>query len=266
MAVAGVACVVAVIDSEGAFTEDRESQEAGRGGKERSLTKQIGIVAVSPEGAALCHRQIFRHASALLDPHDHPIVSMHNLPLAQYVDAVRSGDWRAVGALLRLSADVLASCGAELCFTPDNAVQHGVHLAQAGSPIPWLNMTDIVAGAVEDDGRQMVGILGTSVVTRGSAYQTHLGLRGVKAVAPSDEDIDALDTAIYGDLAYGRITDAARDIMTGVVDRFHGRGCDAVILGCSEAPLVVGAPTAPIAVYDAGDILAERAVREAMKD
>lgn len=229
------------------------------------MTKQIGIVAVSPEGAALCHRQIFRHAAAMLEPHEHPIVSVHNLPLAQYVDAVRAGDWRAVGALLRRSADVLASCGAELCFTPDNAVQHGVHLARAGSPVPWLDMTDIVARTVEDDGRQTVGILGTSVVTRGSAYQTHLGMRGVKAVAPSDEDIEALDSAIYGDLAYGRVTDQARSIMSGVLERFEERGCDAVILGCSEAPLVVGAASSPIAMYDAGDILAERAVREAME-
>ncbi len=230
------------------------------------MTKHIGIVAVSPEGAALCHRQIFRHASALLDPSDHPVVSVHNLPLARYVVAVKAGDWRAVGSMLRESADVLAGCGAEFCFTPDNAVQHGVHLAEVSSPIPWLNMTDIVAGSVEDDGRQTVGILGTSVVTRGSAYQTHLGMRGVKAVAPSDEDIDALDSAIYGDLAYGRVTDTAREIMNGVLDRFRERGCDAVILGCSEAPLVIGASSSSIALYNAGDILAERAVREAMHD
>ncbi len=228
------------------------------------MTSHIGIVAVSPEGAALCHRQIFRHASALLEPHDHPVVSMHNLPLAKYVDAVRAGDWHAVGDLLRRSADVLASCGAEMCLTPDNAVQHGVHLARVGSPIPWLDMTDIVAGAVEDDGRTTVGILGTSVVTRGSAYQTHLGLRGVKAVAPTEEDIDALDEIIYTDLAYGRITDNARAVMSGVLDRFLERGCDAVILGCSEAPLVITAASSPITMYDAGDILAQRAVREAM--
>ncbi len=228
------------------------------------MTKHIGIVAVSPEGASLCHRQIFRYASAQLDPHEHPIVSLHNLPLAGYVDAVRAGDWRSVGAMLRRSAEVLSACGAEFCFTPDNAVQHGVHLAEAGSPIPWLNMTEIVAGTIETDGRQTVGILGTSVVTRGSAYQTHLGLRGIKAVVPSDEDVEALDTAIYGDLAYGRVTDTARAIMTGVIDRLCERGCDAVILGCSEAPLVVCAASSPIAVYDAGDLLAQRAVREAI--
>src|SRR5687767_1467118 len=65
------------------------------------VAKHIGIVAVSPEGAALFYRQIFRQASHLLEPHLHPRVSLHNEPLALYIDAVRAGDWHAVGELLR---------------------------------------------------------------------------------------------------------------------------------------------------------------------
>jgi len=225
----------------------------------------VGIVAVSPEGAALCYRQIFRHASSLMAPEEHPVVCLHNLPLARYVRAVRGGDWVTVGALLRESAEVLASCGAEVCFTPDNAVQHGVHLAQAGSPIPWLNMTEVVARALEADQRRVVGVVGTSVVTRGSSYQTHLGMLGIKVVAPADEDADALDELIYRELAYGRVTAQARRTIALMIERFGERGCDAVILGCSEAPLVIAAEDAALPLYDASDILAERAVRWAME-
>ena len=180
------------------------------------MTSHIGIVAVSPEGASLCHRQIFRHASALLEPHAHPVVSMHNLPLADYVDAVRAGDWHAVGALLRQSADVLASCGASFCFTPDNAVQHGVHLARVGSPIPWLDMTDIVAGAVEDDGRTTVGILGTSVVTRG------FGRGGTRGCPCSHRKTErSLRSTLGGHrLAHGPL----REDVAGVVHRDRRRG------------------------------------------
>ncbi len=225
------------------------------------MNRRVGIVAVSPEGAALCYRQIFRHASRLLDPDEHPVVCLHNLPLAGYVRAVRAGDWETVGSRLRESADVLASCGVEVCFTPDNAVQHGVHLAAATSPIPWLNMTELVAKALEADTRQTVGVIGTSVVTKGSAYQTHLGMLGIKVVAPSDEDAAALDELIYGELTFGRVTPEARRSILAMIDRFAGRGCDAVILGCSEAPLVVTSDESTLPLYDASDILAECAVR-----
>ncbi|MEZ6243560.1 MAG: amino acid racemase [Phycisphaerales bacterium] len=229
------------------------------------MSRRVGIVAVSPEGAALCYRQIFRHASQQLDPEDHPVVCLHNLPLARYVRAVRGGDWVTVGALLRESAEVLASCGAEVCFTPDNAVQHGVHLAEANSPIPWLNMTELVAKALEADKRQVVGVVGTSVVTKGSAYQTHLGMLGIKVVAPEDEDADALDELIYGELAFGRVTPEAKRSIVGMIERFKSRGCDAVILGCSEAPLVVASEESALPLYDASDILAGCAVRWAME-
>src|SRR5690606_25936259 len=102
------------------------------------VTKHIGIAAVSPEGAAILYRNIYRQASHLLEPHPHPRLSLHNEPLAHYIDAVQANDWHAVGNLLRRSAEVLARCGAEICLCPDNAVQHGIHLAEAGSPIPWL--------------------------------------------------------------------------------------------------------------------------------
>lgn len=223
--------------------------------------RHIGIVAVSPEGGALCYRGLLREASRHLEPHDHPTVSVHNAPLAWYIDAVRRDDWREVGRLLRESAERLAGLGAEVVVSPDNAVQHGAHLAEVGSPIPWLNMSSLVADAVAAEGRQSVGLIGTRTVTGGAVYQTHLGLKGVKTVAPSAEDAEALDTIIYSELAFGRITTVSTRRMLDVVDRFRERGCDGVILGCSEAPLVITAETSTLPVYDATDILCRAAIR-----
>jgi len=227
------------------------------------LTKHLGIVAASPEGASLCYRQIFRVATELLDPDQHPIVTIHNLPLAGYVTSIKAGDWRAVGHMLATSAQTLASCGAELCLSPDNAIQHATHLAEANSPIPWLNMVEIVGERLQRDARTTAGVIGTSVVTGGAAYQTTLGMRGIKVVAPSDEDRDKLDEVIFQDLAYGRITQGGREVMFHVMENMRERGCDSLILGCSEAPLVISQENAPLPVYDTTRILAEEAVRAA---
>lgn len=229
-------------------------------------TRHIGIAAVSPEGGALCYREVLREASRRLDPHEHPIISVHNLPLAQYVDAVRRDDWREVGRLLRESAEKLAAIGAEVIVSPDNATQHGVHLAEVGSPVPWLNMTELVAEAVAADDRKTVGIIGTRTVTGGAVYQTHLGVRGVKAVAPTPEDAEAMDTIIFTELAYGRITTENVSRLMRIVRGYQERGCDAVILGCSEAPAIVTVEASPLPVYDATRILAERAIAWAMNE
>jgi aspartate racemase len=224
------------------------------------VTKHIGIVAVSPEGAALCVRAISRQASKHLAPHDHPRVSMHNEPLANYIDAIRADDWHSVGYLLRRSADILAGAGAQFCLTPDNAVQHGVHLAEVGCPIPWITMTDLVARAVERDGRRKVGLIGTKMVTYGSTYQTHLGIRGVQVIPPEPNEADLLDEIIFGELIYGRFRLESQRTVLGIIAHLADRGCEGVILGCSEAPLLVTPENAGLPIYDAADILAEGAI------
>jgi len=227
------------------------------------LTSHIGIVGVSPEGAALFYRQVSRYAARILPPHQHPVISVHNEPLAQYIDAIRKDDWHAVGELLRKSAEVLARCGATVCMTPDNIVQHGVYLAESGSPVPWLTMVELVGRAIENEGRKVVGIVGTKLVCRSSTYQTHLGLKGIQVLAPDEREVDLLDEIIFGELIYGTARPESRAAIHSIILGLARRGCEGVIIASSEVPLVVNADASPVRLYDAVDILAEGAVRYA---
>lgn len=229
------------------------------------VAKHIGIAAVSPEGAALCYRQIFRHASELLERHDHPTVSIYNHPFADYADAVRADDWRTVGRLLRHSAERVAAMGAELVITPDNAVQHAVPLAEVGSPIPWLSMTDCVAAAVHNDGLETVGVIGTLTVIGGSAYQTYLGMRGIKIVRPERQRAVEIDRMIFDELASGIVRPTGREMLVDTIRKMDAEGCQGVILACSEAGLVIGEENSPLPVYDSTDLLARCALRHSIE-
>lgn len=238
--------------------------EAVGGRNGASMTMHIGIVGVSPEGAALCYQQLFRHAAVMLEPHLHPVTSVYNIPLAHYIDAVRRDDWVQVGNLLSESAQRLASIGAQFCFTPDNAVQHAIQLAKVKSPIPWLKMTEAVAQRIKDDQRQTVGVIGTRFVTAGSAYQTGLGMKGIKLVRPSDEDASTLDQIIFNELVYGIIEEESRKTALEIISRLCERGCEGIILGSSEAPLLINPDVCDIPLYNASDIMAEQALRHAI--
>lgn len=224
------------------------------------MSSHIGIVGVSPEGAALFFTQLVRHAAHRRSPNDQPRISIHNEPLALYLDAIRRDDWHAVDRLLRRSADLLARCGATIVMTPDNVVQHAVQMAEVGSPIPWLGMPDLVAGAVAKDKRKVVGLIGTHLVTSASTYQTHLGLRGVQVLSPEPEESETMDQIIFGELIFGQIRPESRLAVLQMIANFANRGCEGVILACSEAPMLVTRENSPLPVYDAADILADTAV------
>lgn len=229
------------------------------------MAKHIGIVAVSPEGAAVCYREIFRRATAIIGDEGHPVVSVYSEPLEKYIQALMRDDWHTIGGLLNQSARKLAAAGAEFCLTPDNVMQHAVPLAEVGSPIPWLTMTDLVADRIVNDGRKSVGVVGTKMVMFGSTYQAVLGIRGVKVLAPDARDAETIDSIIFRELIHGEATGTARQNLIDAIKRLGDRGAEGVVLGSSEVPLLISAENSPLPVYDSVALLAEGAIRRAAK-
>lgn len=225
------------------------------------MPKHIGIIGVSPEGTALCYRDIFRCAGRRLGDRGHPTVTLHNEPLSAYVAAAISDDWHTVGEMLLKSATVLAAAGAEFCIVPDNLLQFGIHLAEGRSPIPFLTMTDLVGEAIAADGRKNVGLIGTKLVMLGSTYQTFLGLRGVRVEIPTPEESDELNAIIFRELLFGIVQAQSQRRVLDLLKSLADRGCEGVILGCSEAALIVTGENSPLPVYDTTWLLAEGAVR-----
>jgi aspartate racemase len=228
------------------------------------VAKHIGIAAVSPEGSALCYRDVFRYAAKRLGERGHPVVTLHNNPLEKYVTAVYRDDWHTVGELLAASSKVLAAAGAEFAIVPDNLMQHGVHLAESMSPIPWLTMTELVAEAVVTDRRRVVGVIGTKMVMFGSTYQTHLGLKGVRCVVPDDGEADEVDRIIFKELLVGQVkADSVRRLLS-VLQHLKEKGCEGIILASTEVPLAICPENCPLPLYDSTQLLAEGAVRVAL--
>jgi len=228
------------------------------------LPKHIGIAAVSPEGSAFCYREIGRRASEIGRPEDRPLITLHNRPFSTYIEAIHAGDWGAIAAMLTESARVLAKAGADFCVLPDNVAHHVLPMAEGGSPIPWLNMIDLVAESIQSNGCKTVGLIGTKFVTYGSTYQTVLGLRGMLLHVPPEEEADAIDRIIFTEAVFGRVRRDSRDRVIRAIDGLAQRGCEAVILGTTEASLLFALEESPLPAFDPVELLAEAAIRHAL--
>ncbi|MEO1130066.1 MAG: amino acid racemase [Planctomycetota bacterium] len=228
--------------------------------------KHIGIVAASPEGSAFCYRLIGRRAAEVQPPERRPKITLHNKPFSTYVEALTAGDWPAIAGMLAESAHALHAAGADFCVLPDNALHHAVPLAEPDSPIPWLSMIDLAADAVQSNGCRTLGLIGTKLVTNGSTYQTALGLRGMHLLVPEEERVDAIDRIIFTEAVFGRVRPESRRSVAQAIGELGQRGCDALILGCSEASLLVTPEESSLPVIDPVELLAEAAVQHALSD
>jgi aspartate racemase len=121
----------------------------------------IGIVACSAEGAALCYRTICAEGARPLGPHAHPEVSMHTHSLAEYMTFIYRGDWPGAGELMLSSANKLATIGADFLICPDNTLHEALPYIEPRSPLPWLNIADVVAAEAVERGFRRLGLTGT---------------------------------------------------------------------------------------------------------
>lgn len=224
----------------------------------------IGIVACSAEGAALCYRTICIEGAALCGAHGHPEVSMHTHPLAAYMDCIYRGDWAGVGDLMRSSADKLARIGADFLICPDNTIHQAMPFVRPRSPLPWLHIAEVVASEAGARGFRRVGLTGTRWLVESDVYPEALAATGIEVARPTAEERDAIDRIIFDELVYGVFRPESIDCFTQVIRRMQGDGCDSVILGCTEIPLIISDANSPLPTLDSTRLLARAALRLAV--
>jgi aspartate racemase len=228
------------------------------------MTQHIGIVACSAEGAALCYRTICVEGAELLGAHDHPELSMHTWPLAAYMKCIDRGDWQGVGELMLSSAEKLAKAGADFLICPDNTVHQALPYVEPRSPLPWLHIAEVVAAEASRRGCRRLGLTGTRWLVASEIYPEKLNARGLEVVRPNDADRDEISRIIMDELVYGVFKPEAVAHFQRVIGRMKHQGCDAVILGCTEIPLIMYDANSPLPALDSTRLLARAALRRAV--
>jgi aspartate racemase len=234
-------------------------------GQQSLMSKHIGIVACSAEGAALCYRTICAEGAPLLGPHAHPEITMHTHSLGDYEQFLDRDDWNGVAELMLSSASKLAKAGAEFLICPDNTIHQALPLIEARSPLPWLHIADAAASEAAERGFKRVGITGTRWLVDSEVYPTQLAKHGMDFVRPNDADRDEINRIIMDELVYGVFKPEAVSYLQSVIARMKGEGCDAVVLGCTELPLVISDANSALPTLDSTRLLARAALRHAVE-
>jgi aspartate racemase len=169
-----------------------------------------------------------------------------------------------VADLMLDSARRLAAAGADFLICPDNTIHQAFDLVQPRSPLPWLHIAEVVAQEAAHRGYRRLGLLGTHWLVRSEVYPRALAARGIACVRPSEADRDAIGRLIMDELVAGVFNPATVAFFRAVVDRLRAQGCDAVVLGCTEIPLILGDYNASLPTLDSTRLLARAALRRAI--
>jgi aspartate racemase len=195
--------------------------------------------------------------------HNHPEISMHNHSLAEYMKCIYRDDWQAVGELMLSSANKLAKAGAEFLICPDNTIHQAFPIIVARSPLPWLHIAEVVAAEAVQRKFRRVGLTGTKWLVRSDVYPDKLAARGLEYLRPSSADAEEIDRIIMEELVFGVFKPEAAATFQRVIRGMKEEGCDSVVLGCTEIPLIMSDSNSPLPTLDSTRLLARAALRRA---
>jgi aspartate racemase len=163
----------------------------------------------------------------------------------------------AAGVALAEMAGALAGAGAQVLAMPCNTAHAHAGLIQRASGLPLIDLIGEGAKAARQTGARRVGVLGTKGALR--LYREYLAAQALGMVSLSPERQEAFMATIYR-IKAGDVGEATHDDMVGYARELIADGAEAVIAGCTEAPLVMGPDDLRVEFIDPGELLARRCV------
>jgi aspartate racemase len=228
------------------------------------MVKHIGILACSAEGAALCYRTICLEGQKRLGTYMHPEVTMHTFPLGQYMEQLQIIGWNGVADMMQGAAVKLANAGAEFIICPDNTIHQALPMVLPRSPLPWLHIAEEVASEAKRNGHKKLAVLGTKYLMTGPVYPEKLSAAGIEYEMPNDALKETVNQIIFDELVNGIFREESRTTMVDIIKQLQNNGCDAVVLGCTEIPLLIEQRHSPLPILDSTRILARAALAYAV--
>jgi len=198
-----------------------------------------------------------------LGEHAHPEISMHTHSLADYVKCLNANDLAGIGELMISSANKLKIQGADFLICPDNTIHQAFDYVKERSPLPWLHIAEVVVESAKHQDFRKLGILGTKWLVESSVYPKKIEYLGLTWERPLTEEINEIGRIIMEELVYGIFKSESVIYFQNVINGLKDKGCDAIILGCTEIPLIIDNSNSVLPTLNSNRLLAEAAIRAA---
>ncbi len=190
---------------------------------------------------------------------------MYSVEFHEVVDLMQAGDWNSLSVLMQKAAAIVKNGGADFLVICSNTLHRYASEIEENIGITVHGIADATAQEIKKLSIRKVGLLGTKYAMEGDYYKNTLqGKYGIETMIPDKEAREHIDSIIFKELCVGAIKDDSRKYMVDIIDQLHSKGAEAIVLGCTEIPLLIKQKDVSIPVFDTMTIHAISAVEKAL--
>lgn len=226
-------------------------------------SKHIGIIAITAEGAALCYKTIVSASSKMMGRNQHPEITLHTKSFDQILNPQLQQDWQTVANIVLDSIQKVAASGAQFAVIPSNAIHFAYNLIAQKSPIPVLSIVDVSVEECKNLGWKKTLVLGVGQTMQLGLFSKPLLDIGIEPVVPDKDEQELISNIIYNEIVPAQVKSQSIQKIIAIIAKYKEEGCDGVILGCTELPLILDETNCPLSFIDTTRLLAVKAAEYA---
>ncbi len=158
--------------------------------------------------------------------------------------------WEDLARLLIQAAEKLQAAGAELLLIACNTLHIVATQVQDAIGIPLLHIAEAAAQEAKNANLSVIGLLGSCFVMEQEFYKGPFLARGIKVILPGPTERSEVNRVIFEELSRGEFLETSRARVLKVIDGLWAAGASAIVLGCTELPLLIRAEDTSVKLLD----------------
>ncbi len=229
--------------------------------------KTIGLLGgMSWESTATYYRLLNETVRERLGGLHSAKIALYSVDFDEIERMLHGGDWADAARALAEAAGRVEAAGADLLLLCTNTMHKVAPEIERAIRIPLLHIADATAAEIKAAGLARAGLLGTRFTMEEEFYSGRLVERhGIDVLIPDGAGRETIHRVIFDELCVGKVLEASRAALVRIIENLAARGAQAIILGCTELPLLVRPEDSLIPLFDTTAIHARRAVERALE-
>jgi aspartate racemase len=224
--------------------------------------KKIGIIGgIGPESTVDYYKLIIGAFHEKQADSGGPEIIIYSADLAALLKILETKDLELLTEWLLARVLSLHKAGAEFAVIASNTPHIVFDNVRSRSPIPMLSIVEETCRYAQKRGFKQLGLMGTKFTMEADFFQKPFEENAMTVIVPDEEDQALIHRRIFSEIELGIIKEATRQELLSIVKKMiAAHAIDALILGCTELPLILDKAEFGIAFLNTTAIHAESIV------
>ncbi len=218
--------------------------------------KKIGLVGgTGPESTLMYYRELNLRIDERTGGKKMPDLAIESVDFRRAWDYVSTGKYDLLADYLAEKVNNLKKCGAEVIALTAGTMHIVSDEIVRKTHVPLLGIPQAVCMEAGKQNYRKVGLLGTIFTMEKDYMKKDFLEAGIEVCIPDPADRILIARRIFEELEFGIVKESTlREFQWIIQKMIDSQGIEAVVLGCTELPLILHTDNCPVPCLDSVEI------------